>query len=164
MPDTADGPWQLVRNDHLMHLTAKGISAVTFDRSKQAMLFIREQVFDAKDEFEIYSFSLRKYLDPFVNKKPKYVEQTVQEVSEVIGRLEVFTKPISVFSREDHLWVSSVFFQNSENQSLLYALVSNPNLSLLYKLNLSHVKNLNMECRFQQIVTIKSARTLLAAN
>jgi len=127
------------------------------------MLFIREQVFDPKDEFEVYSFSMRKYLDKFVNKKPKYIEKTVQEVSEVVGRLEVFTKPISVFTREDHLWVSSIFIREGE-KSYLYALVSSTNLSLLYKMNMSQVKNLNMECRFQQIITIKSARQLYAAN
>jgi hypothetical protein len=31
-------------------------------------------------------------------------------------------------------------------------------------MNMSQVKNLNMECRFQQIITIKSARQLYAAN
>ena len=47
---------------------------------------------------------------------------------------------------------------------MLYALVSSTNLSLLYRINLSQVKNLNMDCRFQQIISIKSARQLLAAN
>jgi len=34
MPTGGDGAWQLVRNDHLMCLTAKGITAVTFDSEK----------------------------------------------------------------------------------------------------------------------------------
>lgn len=144
-----------------MCITAKGITAVTFDIKKNALLFIREQILDPKDEFEVFSFSLKKYLDPYVLKKPKYVEMTVQDVSEIVGRLEVFTKPISVFSYEDQLWVSACY---DHDNSQLYALVSSTNLSLLYRVNFQQVKNLNMECRFQQIITIKSARQLFAAN
>ena len=88
----------MVRNDHLMCITGKGIAAVTFDSKKNSLLFIREQILDPKDEFEV---SLKKYLDPYVLKKPKYVEMTVQDVSEVVGRLEVFTKPVSVFTLDD---------------------------------------------------------------
>ena len=134
---------------------------MTFDPKKQSMLFIREQVFDPTDEFEVFQFSLKKYLDPYVNKKPKYIEMSVQDVSEVVGRLEVFTKPISVFTREDQLWASTCY--DHENQQL-YVLVSSTNLSLLYRVNLLLVKNLNMECRFQQIISLKSVRSLFMAN
>lgn len=84
-----------------MCLTAKGITAIAFDKKKQALLLVREQILDPKHEFEVYQFSLKKYLDPYVNKKPKYVEMTIEDVSEVIARLDVFTKPISVFTHED---------------------------------------------------------------
>lgn len=54
MPKNANETWQLVRNDHLLCLNAKGITAVCFDDKKQALYFIREQAFDPKDEFEVY--------------------------------------------------------------------------------------------------------------
>jgi hypothetical protein len=86
---------------------------------------------------------------------------TVQDVSEVVGRLEVFTKPVSVFTLEDQLWVSACY---DHDNSQLYALVSSNNISLLYRVNFQQVKNVNMECRFMQIITIKSARQLFSAN
>ena len=144
-----------------MCIIGKGIAAVTFDSKKNSLLFIRERILDPKDEFEVYSFSLKKYLDPYVLKKPKYIEMSVQDVSEVVGRLEVFTKPVSVFTLEDQLWVSACY---DHDNSQLYALVSSNNISLLYRVNFQQVKNINMECRFMQIITIKSARQLFSAN
>jgi hypothetical protein len=37
-----------------MCITGKGIAAVTFDSKKNSLLFIREQILDPKDEFEVY--------------------------------------------------------------------------------------------------------------
>jgi len=70
---------------------------------------------------------------------------TVQDIAKIIGRFEVFTTPISIFTRKDTLKTASCY--DAENQ-MIYALVSSPNLSLLYKINLNQVRALNMECRF----------------
>jgi hypothetical protein len=61
--------------------------------------------------------------------KVSFVDSTVEDRADVIGRLEVFTTPISVFTREDTLWNSACYDPESQ---VIYALVSSPNLSLLY--------------------------------
>lgn len=114
-----------------------------------------------KDEFLIYSLNLTKYLNPSVTRKPVYINIPILDVLEIVAKLDVFTNPISVFTREDILWASATFDPKGR---IFYAIVSNPALTLLYNVNMNNEKKQNMKVRFSQIVTITSATNLMQPN
>jgi hypothetical protein len=123
---------------------------------------IRQQIKSDTDEFCIYSLKLRRYLSATSTKKPKYVDTPILNVLEVVAKLDVFTTPVSVFTREENLWASATFDQKS---CKFYVIVSNANISLLYSVNMKRASKYNMKViRFSQIITIKSATSLMQPN
>jgi hypothetical protein len=67
-------------------------------------LLIREKRAEG-EHHELFSINLRKNLDPRIKKPPIMAEKEVEEagVGQMIAKLNIFTKPISVFSEEEAL-------------------------------------------------------------
>lgn len=122
---------------------------------------MRESILCEKDEFEIYSLDLKKYLNHSVLKKPIFVDRPILELTEIVAKLDVFTTPISVFTRED-LPKASAKLDNFRRR--IFVVVSNSNLSLLYNVKIKRSSKHNMKVRFSQIITIKSATSLMQPN
>lgn len=97
------------------------------------------------DEFLVYSLNLTKYLNPSVTRKPIYINIPILDALEIAAKLDVFTSPISVFTREDILWASATFDQKGR---IFYVIVSSPALTLLYNVNMNNDKKQNMKVRF----------------
>ena len=54
-----------------------------------------------KDEFNIYSLDLRKYLSPAVSRKPTFIGLPILEIVSVEAKLDVFTT--GIFTHKDDL-------------------------------------------------------------
>ena len=106
---------------------------------------IKQQNLTESDEYLLYSFSLRKYLNPNLNRKPKYINVPLTDCLEVIAKFDVFTTPVSVFSHDDELWASAAF---DPVKRRVYAIISSPSFSLVYNVNLNNDKRENMKIRF----------------
>lgn len=87
-----------------------------------------------------------------------YINIPILDVLEIVAKLDVFTTPISVFTRQDKLWASGTF---DKKEQKFYAIVSNHALTLVYNVNMINEKKQNMKVRFSQIVTIASATSLM---
>jgi hypothetical protein len=80
----------------------------------------------------------------------------------VVAKLQLFTEPISVFTREDEISVAACY---SADQEMIYALATNDNLSLLYRVDLNASQLINQSgLHFEQIITITHATKLLMTN
>jgi hypothetical protein len=72
-----------------------------------------------KDEFNIYSLNLRKYLSPAVSRKPTFIGLPILEILSVEAKLDVFTT--GIFTHKDDLLASATFDQKLRK---LYVLIS----------------------------------------
>lgn len=77
-------------NSYLM----KGITCIDFDYERQILYLIRQQIgADTTDECCIYRLKLKDHLShPHTN-------QPIESVAPVVAKLQLFTKPLSVFTR-----------------------------------------------------------------
>jgi len=85
----------------------------------------------------------------------------VENVGQLVARLNVFTQHMSVFNEGDNLTVSAAYMASEQT---IFVLVSSSAFSLLYRVLMSQTKKINMALTFEQIVTIKSANSLYIVN
>lgn len=78
----------------------------------------------------------------------------------MIAKLNIFTKPISVFSEDEQLVFCPCFVKET---STIFVLVSNKVFSLLYRVEIASLKK-PIEVNFEQIITIKLPKELLPVN
>jgi hypothetical protein len=74
-----------------------------------------------------------------------YINIPSLDVLEIEAKLDVFTSPISVFSRKDKLLASGTFDQKEQK---FFAIISNHAFTLVYNVNMNNEKKLNMKVRF----------------
>lgn len=67
----------------------------------------------------------------------------------------LFTEPISVITLDDEIAISATFNGDSNT---VFACVSNTAMSLLFRVDMTISPKLNMGLKFEQIITIKSAK------
>ena len=116
---------------------------VDYDLQSQILYLIRQQILAPEDECELFSLDLKRLFDPKVIVKPIFVGFEIHEICKVVAKLNLYTKPISVFEKDDDgLWISACL---NKKEKKLYAVVSNNSLSFLYTVNLQLEPSQNMK-------------------
>ena len=132
----------------------KKICVFAFESDRASLLCMREKKNELQERFELFRLKLQDVL--YSNKKMAGVD--IAAVAQLIKKLSVFTKPISVFTQTDVLYSTSCY---DASTSFVYTLVGNQAFALLFR---SDLNKLALNVQFEQIVTIKQVRELLVVN
>lgn len=100
-------------------INCKRVFAFAFDNAKQCLILAREKVVEEEEEFEVYQIPLRKNLDPVVRKKPLMVNQDATDVGQIVAKFNVYTSPLSVFTKEENLTMSPYYAEKEETVFVL---------------------------------------------
>jgi hypothetical protein len=75
-----------------------------------------------------------------------------------VKTFDVFTTPISVFTKDEALYAAACYIQETKQ---VYALIGNQQFSLLFRADLDSKVD---DIKFEQIITIKQVKELLLVN
>lgn len=87
----------------------KRITAFAYDAKLKALMLMRERRTEESDNFEILQLRLKNAFDSEANHRPHLIDVDISECAQVVKTFEVFTTPISVFSKEEALYGAACY-------------------------------------------------------